>query len=511
MAKLSRRDFLKIAGAAAAGAFVSQKAHSLSLRNEAPPNIILFVMDALSARHLSLYGYPRATTPNIDAFAARSTVYHNHYTAGNFTTPGVASMLTGMLPWKHGAFIGGGLVRPKFVNTNPFTLLGSDYYRFAFSQNTWADYLISQHERDIERFLSPFTFGLAGNNISQFFQNDRAVASMAFNDLLFSMEGTDSPAGSSIFGYLYKSHALNLAEDQKSTRYPKGSPEVMSGIPYYNEDVYYGVSSEIANLESRGNPYFAYFHLYSPHFPYRPKAEYRKLFHDDFAPAAKPANPILPQGLSEDYLLTQRVLYDRQIAQVDHEFGKLISQLDKDGVLDHSYLLFTSDHGELFERGFIGHGDLFLYEGALRVPLLIHAPRQTEHSDIFSLTSNIDILPTLLSIAGKGPAPDVDGIVLPGFGGSEEPDRPIFSIYAYDNSSFAPITKAVISMRKRTHKIIAYLGFAPQQVFELYDLENDPEERNNLASTDTQLLTAMKDELFAHLNEANRMLANPSI
>ena len=68
------------------------------------PNIIVILFDAMSARNLSLYGYPRETTPFLDKFAARSTVYHRHYSGGNFTTPGTASMLTGMFQWKHRAF-----------------------------------------------------------------------------------------------------------------------------------------------------------------------------------------------------------------------------------------------------------------------------------------------------------------------------------------------------------------------------------------------------------------------
>ncbi len=509
MAQLSRRDFLKVAGATLAGSFASQKLNPLRLKDITRPNIIIILMDALSANHLSLYGYPRSTSPNIDAFAERSTVFHKHYSAGNFTTAGTASMLTGMLPWKHGAFMGGGLVRPEFVDTNPYTLLGSDYYRFGFLQNTWADYLVSQYNHEVDRFLSPFSYDLVNENkLLNLLKNDRTMASIATNDFLFSMEGTTSPPGASVIGYLNKSYVLNLANAQKSARYPKGTPEAMSGIPFYNEEVYRGVYKEISRLEDQGSPYFSYFHLYSPHYPYRPRADYRKLFQDKYAPAKKPAHPILT-GLPENYLLTQRSLYDRQIAQVDHEFGKLISQLGKDGVLNNSYLILTSDHGELFERGFLGHGDLFLYEGALHIPLVIHSPKQTKREDIFALTSNTDILPTLLSIAGKNPAPNVDGRILPAFGGAEEDaDRPIFSVYAYDSSTFAPIKKAVLSMRKHTHKIIAYLGYTPEKIFELYDIENDPDELVNLAFKDVKLLNTMKDELFTHLDEANRLFAN---
>ena len=103
MTQISRRDFLKLLGVASASALASKNVLSLKVSDNNKPNIIIILLDAFSAKHLSLYGYPRLTTPNIDAFAQYSTVYHNHYSGGNFTTCGTASMLTGMIPWKHRA------------------------------------------------------------------------------------------------------------------------------------------------------------------------------------------------------------------------------------------------------------------------------------------------------------------------------------------------------------------------------------------------------------------------
>jgi len=207
-------------------------------------------------------------------------------------------------------------------------------------------------------------------------------------------------------------------------------------------------------------------------------------------------------------LLGQRILYDRQIVQVDDEFGKLISELDRSEILQNCYLILTSDHGELFERGFVGHGFQYMYEPVLNIPLIIHAPHQTRHEDVFVPTSNIDILPTILSCAGKEQPSDLDGKILPSLGGQVDEDRPIFSMVAVNNSSFGKIKKAVVSMRKRAYKLIVYLGYDKmEQPFELYDLENDPEELNNLASKDVKTLSAMKDELFAHLDAANQSFA----
>lgn len=511
MAHHSRRDFLKISGAFAAGALMPESLRRLGSANNKPPNIIIILCDAFSAKNISLHGYPRLTTPNIDAFAERATVYHSHYSGGNFTATGTASMLTGMHAWKHRAINYAGLVRPEFIGTNPYSLLGPDYYRFAFSQNIWPDRLIGQYSNDVDRFLPPSAYSrLESSSLDNVFKNDHSLASIAVEDFLFP-EQTDVPPGSALLGYLNKSRVLNLNKELINPRYPKGFPEIMPPgflIPYLNEDVYDGVRSEILSLDAGNQPYFAYFHLWSPHFPYKPRQSYQKLYRGDgYIPPMKPIHP-LSVGLQEDFLLAQRVLYDRQIAQVDEEFGRLVAELGKNGILENSYLMLTSDHGELFERGFIGHGFNMMYEPVLRIPLIVHAPGQIERTDVFSLTSNIDILPTLLSIAGKDIPPEVDGILLPGLGGNQDETRTIFSMAAVDNSAFRPIHKAVIAMRKQEYKLIAYLGYEEvDPPFELYDLENDPEELNNLWQVQTGILNLMKDELFDRLNAANETFA----
>lgn len=508
MTQLSRRDFLKVAGATFAGVLATRRPVPLKLANSTKPNIIIILWDAFSARHLSLHGYPRLTTPNIDAFAQSSTVFHNHYSGGNFTTTGTASMLTGMIPWKHRAINYGGLVRSEFVHNNPYTLLGSEYFRFAFSQNPWPDRLMGQYDKDVDRFLHPSAYSLMQQNpLIGMFEKDRALASIAVDDFLFPAQN-NSIAGSSLIGYQNKSNVLNTAYNPKRIRYPKGAPEIMDPgylIPYLNEDVYDGVYSELSRLDSEKSPYFAYFHLYSPHFPYRPRTDYRTLFRDDgYRPVVKPVHP-MSAGLQDDFLRGQRDLYDRQIAQIDDEFGKLILQLNESGILENSYLIFTADHGELFERGFVGHGFHLMYESVLKIPLIIHAPGQTKREDVYSLTGNIDILPTILSMAGKREVSDLDGRILPGFGGQMDEDRPIFSVVAVDNSAFGPIKKAVISMRKRNYKLITYLGYDNvEQTYELYDLESDPEELTNLASKDLTILSEMKNEFYENLDRANQ-------
>lgn len=506
MAHLTRRDFLRLASLFAAGT-VSTIAARSPHQGQDRSNFIIILFDAMSARHMSLYGYGRETTPELARFAEHCSVYHTHYAASNFTTSGVASMLTGMYPWKHRALTQGGIVKRDVIRYNPYTLLGSDYYRLMFSQNFWPDRLVSQYYDQVDDFLPQTAYSMRGNTlVKSWVGKDRLLASIAFDEFLFPAQ-TDRP-GSAFLNYIYKSRVSHSIETQKiQPGYPNGVPEVEGYDVFTNEQIYRGVLTEILKLQDK-QPYFAYFHLFSPHSPYKPGGKFSRLFRNDGFQI--PSKDVVPQfdGLypeSDESLLRKRTLYDRQIAQVDAEFGKLVDQLDASGVLENSYLIATSDHGEMFERGFSGHGGRLMYEPVLHIPLLVHAPGQRSRQDIHVPTGNVDILPTLLSIADREIPDVVEGQVLPGFGGDASEERRIFSMAAWQNSAFLPLTKAAFAMRKGAYKLIAYLGYGGEDgVYELYDLENDPEELHELSQDEPALFSGLKEEFLAALAEANR-------
>ena len=144
-------------------------------------------------------------------------------------------------------------------------------------------------------------------------------------------------------------------------------------------------------------------------------------------------------------------------------------------------MIVTSDHGELFERGIHGHSTPVLVEPVIRVPLIISSPKQQSRVDIHSLTSNVDILPTLLKIAGL-PIPDwCQGQILPGLGDEESPDRSIFVVEAKKNPAYSPLKKASVALLKGHYKMVHYFGYRHyDNHYELYDLKNDPDELNNI-------------------------------
>lgn len=505
MSKISRRDFLKLLSVAAPATVLASKLPTLgkvaSIDKNAP-NIIVFVLDAMTARNLSLYGYPRKTTPNLDAFAQKATVYHSHYATGNFTIPGTASILTGMYPWTHHAINQAGLIARNLVDRNFFGLIGSNYNRYAFGQNVWADFLLSQFGANIDEHLSPGAFGAIEQLIGDKLPANQTIGYKAYDDFLFRQE--NSPV-SLIFGTIQRVLFQRRLDHAQAADYPLGLPGVIDYSLYFRlEDIFDGLAAHLKSLQS---PFLGYYHLWAPHEPYRPRAEFVDLFSKDgWQPPEKP-NHLLGEKKDFQRLLKLRQRYDEYIANVDFEFGRLMSELDQAGILETSYIFLTSDHGQMFERGVHGHVTPLMYEPVIHVPLIVSAPGQAERKNVYTPTSNVDLLPSLLSLTGASIPEWCQGTVLPQLGGAEDPQRSIFSMDAKQNAAFAPIKIGTVSMRKGKYKLIYYMGYRKEVDFELYDMENDAEEMNNLVQSSAGVFSSMKDELLAKLNDANRVLS----
>ncbi len=176
---INRRDFLKLAGGLSFVHLVEKSGSdqkSLSQSGQSLPNIIILVLDALSARHLSLYGYPRNTSPNIDRFAEKAAVFHNHHSAANFTTPSTASLLTGKYPWGHHAYTLRCTISGSAAQSNIFHYLHEKYHTAAFSQNLYADKLLFQFEQYLDRHLPADSFNFSGRTIYTRLPGNEAVA-----------------------------------------------------------------------------------------------------------------------------------------------------------------------------------------------------------------------------------------------------------------------------------------------------------------------------------------------
>jgi len=510
MSRINRRDFLKLYAALLAGAAFSGASPLLSSahsQNSDKPNILIFVFDAMSARHLSLYGYARKTTPNLEKFAERASVYHRHYAGGNFTTTGTASMLTGMYPWTHRAFNYRGMIDRGLTDRNLFNLIGKEYTRAAFTQNLWADILLSQFEADLDFHLPCDSYSQFADSLMQphALRADRDLAYYVFQDFLNLRVDDPHPYPGSLFlASADLSRALASDRHHISADYPKGLP-TNHDFSYENPGVLQGIGRLVQGSLLQSSPYLGYFHFWSPHEPYNARKDFVGIFPNDLKAQVKHRHSHSASNYSEASLRKYRREYDEFIADLDAEFGRLLSELEKSGVLQNSYVIVTSDHGELFERGELGHASALMYDPVTHIPLLISAPGQTARSDFHSLTSNVDLLPTLLQIAGREIPSWSEGRILPGFGKADDPSRSLFPMVAKDNPAFQPIQHGTFTLIKGVYELFFFTGYPGHpDAFELYNLQEDPDELNDLYKKDITTASQMKDELLEAVSTANR-------
>ena len=506
---LTRRDFLKASLSFALGGMLPRlELPSSTLtpkQSTGKPNIIIVLFDALSAFNLSLYGYPRRTSPNLERFAAQSTVFHNHHAAGNYTTPSTASLFTGVYPWTHHAYNLSGLISPKVQPHNLFDLLKGSYYQAAFAQNTFADMLLYQFHDLLDRHESVDRFSLAGRTFyDHLTRRDAIIGMKSMDQFLFKREEAHGSLFFSIFNDLATQLSYKLQTARLKETYPSGPPRLA------NTDVYFEIaevtSGVIELLDGLPSPSFTYLHFMPPHMPYVPARDFIGAFNDGWSPPDKKKHRLAP-GVSPARLNDLRTSYDEFVLNLDYEFGRLVDHLETTGRFEDSYIIFTSDHGEYFERGVSGHSTPLLFEPGIRVPLVVHAPGQRTRQDMQPLTSNVDLLPTLAQIAGQ-PLPEwCEGDPLPSLGGAEDPEREVFVVEAKANPAFGPLRKASLALLRGQYKLVHYLGYKYySDNYEFYDLANDPEELRNLYP-DHPASQELKAVLDQRLEQINRLSA----
>jgi len=509
--RITRRDFLKITSAIPFVPLIKRidRLHIPFPSQSEQPNIIIVLFDALSARNLSLYGYPRKTCPNLERFSANATVYHNHHSAGNFTTPSTASLFTSTYPWTHRAFNLSSLINPSVIPHNLFRELNGIFTQIVFSQNIYADMLLNQFQKFLDRHVDLDSFSLVGHTFyNHLFPRDANYGMRSYDQFLFVREEAHGSLFLSILSDLITQLNNRIASEKLSDVYPEELPRLANtDVNFELDKVMSGVMSELDQISS---PSLFYIHLMPPHAPYVPSSQYRGMFDDGWSPPAKKKHR-LAAGVSELRMNELRGEYDEFIANLDSEFELLLDHLQNSGLLENSYVIFTSDHGELFERGATGHSTPLVFEPVINIPLVISKPGQTVREDIHTLTSNVDLAPTLFRIAGLDIPSWCEGSVLPGFGEAVDANRSIYVVEAKSNSTREPFHKATLAMLKGQYKLILYLGYRYyREKIELYDLVNDPEELNNLYPSHP-LAKEIWDEFQLKLQEVNRPYQNEEV
>jgi tetratricopeptide (TPR) repeat protein len=226
--------------------------------------------------------------------------------------------------------------------------------------------------------------------------------------------------------------------------------------------------------EHKEQPFFLFVHFYDPHDPY------------------EPPEPFASQWKEHPY--------EGEVAFADHCVGQVLEKLRQLGHYDDTLIVITGDHGEMLgEHGELNHG-FFIYEGALRVPLVVRVPHAQPASGPVDLpVSLIDIVPTIVSLVGAEVPKEVQGVDLSpwlagrGAGGGARPlyAETVTPTHYYGANSLLGV-------------IVDGWKYIETTRPELYDLRNDPAEANNLLEREPNRADALGRSLVAILAAAGR-------
>lgn len=237
----------------------------------------------------------------------------------------------------------------------------------------------------------------------------------------------------------------------------------------------------------KGGKFFLLLHYFDPHYIYldhEEKIEYRGKFRSkDISYLREQIRKDEYSGEDTDYL---RYCYDTEIRFTDFYVGKVIEELKKTGIYDNTIIIFTSDHGEEFvERGWLGHSTT-LYREQTGVPIMIK-PADNSHLSLKNLenvpVSNIDLVPTLISMAGLRRMPGLSGADL-------------LNIDRNDHTFFGEVSQKefgsdieLVSVTWKNWKLIRNLK---NNRSELYNIIKDREEKEDLIGSVSDISSKLK-------------------
>lgn len=408
-----------------------------------PPNVIIITMDTVRSDHCSAYGYNRETTPNLAKLAGEGALFTRAYAPTGATAPSHATLFTSKFTLAHGLVKNGQTLGRE--NTTLAETLGENGYQTAAI---------------VSSFVLDSKFGL-----------DQGFAH--YDDVFNPMEAT-------IHIPEWEGQTLKDPFDRRGDYTTERALEWLS--------------------LQRKEPFFLFIHYFDPHFPYEPIAPYDSMFVD-------------AQSLASPLADTLR-RHDAEIAFTDQQIARLLNAVDSLGLKDNTIIIVTADHGEgLMQRGYMLHG-LRLYDEEVHIPLIIRWPNGIAAAQTLDMPCSLmDIAPTVLALAGvSAPAEEYQGKSLAEI--LTEDSRPFRNrpLYfhrrpytrTYARSGWdGPLAAGEISERvlldgEQFGILKGNLKFiiAPNEgTQELFDLEDDPRETNNLFGLRQREAVALKREL----------------
>ena len=417
------------------------------------PNLLIIMLDTTRADYLGTYGQERSTTPWIDRFALQATVFERAIAPSSYTLPSHASLFTGLYPESHGAKL----------DSQGMALadLGLDESRTSFRP-------LDQDIRTLAEIASEN--GLATGAVS---------ANFGYLSPYFGLDQGFATWEVPRRGW-YRSEPLGLSVVQAAVSgflLPRAWKWWMESR-IHGAARHYLLASEVNQLalrwlEGHRDKRFLYFVNYmDPHSPYLPTGEYRKLYSHADAPQDV-ARKRIAQGLGTNNDRERLPLLDAYAAEirfVDDRLSELFDRFDDWGLLERTVVLIVGDHGESFGE----HGELFhgtgLHEAQVHVPLILRTPGQQNPARVDRFVSLVDVMPTLLDLAGLDQPDDLQGrsLLRPGV------DRPL------------PVAASLGALQRPWSYRAVYrdpwkLIVSSRNDVELYDLRADSNETNNLA------------------------------
>ncbi len=333
------------------------------------PNILLLVLDTVRAWDLSLYGWGRATTPRLSEWAARGVLFQRALAPAPWTTLSHAVMFTGRYPTD--------------LPVSWRTPLGSEFPTLA----------------GVLRHAGYATGGFAGNYLNLGRGTGLSAGFLHYEDYPFEL--VPWLRSTSIGLRILREDRIKELVGRRRSIPGLVASDVNRRFLHWQE-------------EQGSRPWFGFLNYFDAHAPYLPPAPFDTMYMGKSDPPVdrywqnleraygRPSVPAAELGEEVD-------AYDGAITYLDGQVDSLLKSLAARGALDHTIVVVTGDHGELFgEHDLIGHGNN-LYLPVLHVPLLIvatgHAP---PNARIPSLTSLRDLPVTLLELAGV-PNPGIPG------------------------------------------------------------------------------------------------------
>lgn len=343
------------------------------------PSMILVVADALRAQSMSLYGYSRATTPNLERWARSATVYLENHTNSTSTKPSMTTIVTGKHPLSHG----------RLTKGQPPDRSGENLLQILRDHGFYVGAVTSNEDASL--------------NLLGFGMHLSVREYPAFEHLTLSWLRQLGIYPTATGGRIYQS----LAQFLPFMGFPRRTSFYGSA-----DDTLTAAAEFVAHAR---RPFFLLVHLHEPHDPYDApspfrgiysaqtrRASSRKLSSSHYARYDPDAQPEVDSYRDE---------YDESVRYLDEALGKFLGEIDRALGRKKVVIAITADHGESFERGYMNHGaDLF--ESSVHVPLLIRFPSQERGARLQGLSQPTDIARTFLSAADIAAPGWMEGRVL---------------------------------------------------------------------------------------------------